>query len=315
MGEAEELPRARLTPYEFVFGGPEFEDDRFPRIREEAGERGGEPADPEAFLFLAAAGALLRELVPGDEPAAVAGASPGAGEVAAEPPPGAPDWGESLGRYGRFVYHAYQFWRFGRRVWVVEEPLLRRLLETPPAVGRWAMLPPHPAGYLQLPRNLLWARVAASEPPEPVDGVFWTMIGESDPAQPPYARLDLLVALGLRPGRPGLSVIDIGEELAGDAAGHWADAVGRPEGDDFANLLPGGELQQYHGMATRGEVLRLVSLLFWHATMHPDAVVAGAALAETPGPGRPPEHARELPPSALPYTVLREPPAGGAAHG
>jgi hypothetical protein len=194
---------------------------------------------------------------------------------------------------------------------VVEESLARRLLAAPPAVGPWAMLPPHPAGYLQLPRNLLWARVAATEPPEPVDGIFWTMIGAADPTQPPYARLDLLVALGLRPGRPGLSVIDIGEELEAGGAGHWADVAGRPEGEDFANLLPGGELQQWHGLATRGEVLRLVSLLFWHVTMHPDAVVAGEALAETPGPGRPPEHGRELPPSTLPYAVVKEVPAGG----
>lgn len=238
---------ARLTPYELVFARAGFEEEHFPMILAEAKERGVETSDPDRFLFLTAVGKLLRAMLPED-----------AGEPAVR-------------RYGMFFFQAFNFWRFGRRLYLLEPAAARHLLDGAPPVGEWELIPPHPAGYLQLPRHLFWARVEENAVPEPVDGFFWTMVGEEDPAQPPYSRLDSVLALGVRPGRAGLSVIEVGATLGG-GPGHWADADARPEGRDFANVLPGGELEGLYAITNEAEVLKLISLIFWYTAVHPDAV-------------------------------------------
>jgi hypothetical protein len=249
---------ARPTPYELVFGDAAFEAAWFPSIREEAETRGVDDLDPDRFVLLGRVGRLLRELVPEE-----------AGT-------------EAYRELGLVVFQAYHFWRLGRRVYVVDEPLARWLLDAPHEVGAWEMTPPYPAGYLQLPRNLLWARVEEAERPEPVDGFFWTMVGEEDPATPPYRRVDALLVLGVREGRPGFSVIPVGAEV-GEGPGHWAESVARAEGPDFASDLPGGAEARLYTVANEIEALKLVSLAFWYAAAAPGSVgeeegVAGAAL-------------------------------------
>ncbi len=259
MSGMREEREARATPYELVFGEGAFESEHFPAIQAEAQERGVDATDPERFVMLASVGALLREL-----PAEGGGAA-------------------ALQELGLLLFQGYHFWRFGRRVYVVERGLARRLLARPPAVGEWELTPPHPAAYLQLPRSLLWARIAETAPAEPVDGLFWTMAGRADPAAPPYARLEALLALGLRSDRPGLSVVAVSAPLRG-GSGHWADvrardvatgATGVPGTADFANVLPGGELGGLHSLVNEAEVLKLISLVFWHAATYPDSVVPG----------------------------------------
>ncbi len=246
----------RPTPYELVFGGGAFESEHFRAIQAEARERGVDASDPDRFVLLASVGALLRELPPEGSDA------------------------EPLRELGLLLFQGYHFWLYGRRVYMVEGALARRLLAQPPGVGEWELTPPHPAGYLQLPRNLVWARTGASAPAEPVDGLFWTMVGREDPSTPPYERLDVLLALGLRTDRPGLSVVPVGARLA-DGPGHWADLrardadPGAPAGADFAHVLPGGDLGGLHSLVNEAEVLKLVSLLFWHAAAHPEAVAPG----------------------------------------
>lgn len=270
---------ARLTPYEWVFGAAGFETEAFPAIQEEAEARGADPSTPERFMMLGTVGDLLRELMPEPE---------SGGEAA-----------EQLQRYGLLLYHGYHFWRFGRRLLTVETPLLRRLLDSGERVGAWELIPPHPAGYLQLPRHLVWSRVTESATPEPVDGLFWTMIGADDPELPPYPRLDLLLVLGLRPDRPGFSVVDVGVELTGEPSGHWADADARPGGRDFENVLPGGELRELYAIITPTEALKAFSRIAWYAARHPgaarEAVAGEAAGATSP---------HEFPASALPYVRL-----------
>lgn len=268
-------PEARLTPYELVFGDG-IEAERFPAIREEVEARGAATAAPERFLLLGRAMELLRELAP-DE----AGA-------------------DAVGRYGALVHQAWHFWRYGRRVLVLDAALARRLVVGFAEVGAWMLTPPHPAGYLQLPRHLFWARVEASSPPEPVDGFFWTMIGVGDPETPPYERLDLLLVLGMRAGRPGFGTIPVAAGLEAARVGHWADAEARPGGEDFANILPGGELQGWYGLITELEALKLASRIFRYVAVNPEALSeperarpAGAAAA------------RALPASALPFQVIR----------
>ena len=257
---------ARATPYELVFGAGAFESEHFPTMQAEAEERGVDATDPERFVMLASVGALLRELPPED-----------AG-------------GDTLLELGHLLFQGYHFWRFGKRGYTIAGDLARRVLAAPPLVGEWELTPPHPAGYLQLPRNLVWARVAEGAPAEPVDGLFWTMVGRDDPGRPPFPRLDTLLVLGVRSDRPGLSVVAVGAALPG-APGHWADVHARataPEGAggaDFANVLPGGELGGLHSLVNEAEVLKLISQLFWHVALHPEAVAAGSLIRDVAGGG------------------------------
>src|SRR5690606_40449472 len=269
---------ARLTPCEWGFGEAGFEDEALSALQEEVEARGVDPSSPERFLLLGTVGNLLRDLMPDGAPGGQAS--------------------EQLRRYGLLLYHGYHFWRVGRRLVTVETPLLRRLVDREERVGGWELIPPHPAGYLQLPRHLVWSRVAESATPEPVDGLFWTMVGADDPELPPYPRLDLLLVLGLRPDRPGFSVVDVGVEL-GEPSGHWADAEARPGGGDFENILPGGELSGLYAWITPAEVLKAFSRVAWYAAMQPDA-----AREDRAGEGEGPASPHEFPPSALPYIRL-----------
>ncbi|HEX6940932.1 MAG TPA: hypothetical protein VF158_16055 [Longimicrobiales bacterium] len=263
---------ARLTPYELVFGDAAFERERFPAIRAAVEALGVDTGSPERFLVLDRVRSLLRELAP-DEPGA-----------------------DVYGRYGALVYQAWHFWRYGRRVLVLDATAARRLVEGYPDVGVWELTPPYPAGYVQLPLNLFWARVEESAPAEPVDGWFWTMLGREDPESPPYERLDVLLVLGMRPGRPGFGTVPVAAELGGAPVGHWADAAARPGGGDFSNVLPGGELRGLYALVTELEVLKLVSRVFRHLAVHPEALGAATRAGPSPAPGP-----RRLPPSALPY--------------
>jgi hypothetical protein len=234
-----------VVPYELVFGEGAYESAEFPRIREEAEHATIATAEPEKFFNLPAVAPLIREAVESSEHSAVE-------------------------EFGPLLFQAYHFWRFGKEVFAFEEGLLRELLAQEVSIGEWELVPPRPAGYLQLPRNLVWARVAEDAQAEAIDGVFWTMVGAGDPAVPPFPRLDLLVVLGLLPGRPGFSIAEVQAVTAADLPAHWADASAREGSADFSNILPGGELNNYLGIETGGEVLKLISRCFWFLANHPE---------------------------------------------
>jgi hypothetical protein len=226
----------RPTPYDLIFAPPGFDESRFDGVREEAESRGAVSAGE--LLLLPAAGALLRELHP-------------------EAGPG--DERERLAGAGALLFHAYRHWRHGRSVHALSERAVRALLGRTESAGSWTFRAPAPAGYVQLPRNLLWARVEADAAPEPVDGFFWSWPGSEEGARTP--RLDLLFCLGVRHGRPGVSLADVSLDAAADAA-QWADVEARPGGTDFENVLPGGELQGYHALTTQAEALKLAVRCF-----------------------------------------------------
>ena len=73
------------------------------------------------------------------------------------------------------------------------------------------------------------------------------------------------------PGRPGFSVAPLSMELE-QPAGHWGDAQMRGDTTDFANVLPGGELQGLHALESTGEVWKLVSRVFWYHAQYPTAL-------------------------------------------
>jgi hypothetical protein len=256
---------ARPTPYELVFDAA-FEA-RFESIRDEADARGERLTAPEGFLMLGEVGALLQDLLPEGDAAAPA----------------------AIGEYGLLLYHAYQHWRFGRPLLVLDEDAARALVAWPRPLGQWELVPWEPAGYLQLPRHLFWARLNDTAAAEPVDGIFWAVIGDEDPKLPPYRRLDLLLVLGVRRDRPGFSIAAVHETWPAGQEGHWGDASARPGGDDFANVLPGGELERLLALTTPLEALKLLSRVFWYLAeaASPEAIVRGGG-----GPEDTPPHHR-----------------------
>jgi hypothetical protein len=226
----------RPTPWDVVFGGDVFDEARFVELRDQAAAHGA--TSPTELFMLPAAGALLRDLLPTDTDA---------------------EHRAVVAQTSALMFHAFRFWLHGRTVVRLDDDALRPLLDRTENIGDWAVRTPAPAGYVQLPRNVLWARVSDESPAEPADGFFW-----SHPAQDEGVRgerLDLLLCLGVRRDRPGLSLVEVAIE-AGGALQHWADVEARPAGIDFDNVLPGGELQDYRGLLTQAEVLKLASRVF-----------------------------------------------------
>ena len=242
--------RTRVTPFDVVFGTADFGEQRFRTILEQ--EHAGSSDTRETLMQIPAAGALLRELLPG------AGGQPHT---------------EFVTQVSALLFQAYRFWRAGRAVYRLTTSAFERVLALEP--GSATVGVPAVAGYMQLPRNALWARVGEDAAPEPVDGFFWSTpealqpaaaahaVATPTPIPPPATylpHLDLLFALGVRAGRPGISTVDV--TIAPADLSQWARTSARAHGVDFANILPGGELQGYHAVTTRAEAVKLASLCF-----------------------------------------------------
>lgn len=232
----------RLQPYDMVFGAGPFEAEIFPAIREEAEARGVDVHDRERFIMLVAVGDLMRSMLPDD-----AGTS-------------------ATAQFGALVWHSFHSWLAGKQVLGIDGIVLRKLLSAETVVGSWDMMPPAPAGYVQLPRNTIFGRIDESAQPEAIDGFFFVMPGINDPAVPPYERMDILLVLGLVPQRGGFSVVEVGTTVPAEAAGHFGDVQARDDGDDFSNVLPGGE--RLFAITTSLEVLKLATRCFWRLTGH-----------------------------------------------
>ncbi|TVR62956.1 MAG: hypothetical protein EA422_10310 [Gemmatimonadales bacterium] len=239
---------ARMTPYEVGIPGREFAEANFPAIRREAEARKVDDTDPGAFLLLGEVGRTLKE-IQGEERG-----------------------GEALHQFGAFLFHAYHFHGAGEPLLLVETEALREAIhhEGSPDGGDARLwegeLPAH-AGYLQLPRHLVWSHPDPEGPAEDVDGVFWTRSSGGS--------LSLLAALGIRGDRPGLSVVPLPPVPLADAP-RWPAAPVRAEGEgpDFATTLPGGELDGLYSVIRAGEVLKLVARVMAHVHAHPGVLGA-----------------------------------------
>ncbi len=217
---------ARLTPYELILEPLELRD--FPAIRDEAEARGVDPRRRDQFLLLAHAGVALDDMVPDDAPA------------------------DAIDEYGELLYQGYQFWAFGRRLYVLSDDVLAHLLAPRYAFDGWTLAAP-PACYLQLPYQRVWARVAADAPFEPVDGCF-VMVDETAPAPEAGAHLRALMMLGLRHDRPGISLVSYRTDLDPRHASRFAAEPWREDAAPFANAIPGGERKGYSTLATTSEL-------------------------------------------------------------
>lgn len=266
---------ARLTPYELVFADAGFETRVFPLVEREAEARGIDPRDRDRFAFLPSADEAVRGIVP-----------------EAAPP-------EALEQFRALFYHAFNFWRFGRRLYLVTPPVARYLVESPPDLGDWELRLPHPSLYVQLPANLFWASVSPAATPEPVDGFFAVSVAEEDPLGPPYRQLETLLVLGLRRGRTGFSVIPIGTEVGAGIARVWCDTPGREGARDFDNILPGGEMDGLYSILTTTEALKLLARTVWYARQSGEEVIAVEPLPDA--------DPTTAPRSRLAYQLLRLP--------
>lgn len=236
---------ARITPLELSFPDPEAAGERFQGIAGEAEAREVDPADPSAFVMLMESGRAVRALRgPDDDP-------------------------ERVREHGVLLYHLFHAWRAGGPDYRVDTGVVRLLLESEP----WETARPEPpkaAAYVQLPQHLVWVRPEGAEgTPESVDGLFWTVWGET---------VSFLLVMGIRPDRPGFGVVPL-DPVPLDRLGEWIGTSMRPEGDDFGSTMPGADLERLYELRTAGEVLKLGARVLRYLATAPD----GARTEEEPG--------------------------------
>jgi hypothetical protein len=215
----------RTHPYDLL-GFPDDEE-WLKSVVEESREHRVDLMDRERFAMMLCTGEVIRKIVPPD-------ASP-----------------EQIWQAAGLTFHCYHFRAAGKRTFNIEEPVLRELLSTGFVAGPIETVPPCPAGYVHLPRNRVWSRIANDAKPEAIDGFFFT--GD-----------DLLFILGLLPGRPGFSVLPVRAAHGETPITSVAELKAREEGEDFANVLPGGEMQGHFAITNNMEALKLAARCFWH---------------------------------------------------
>ena len=225
----------RLSPYELLFPEAGFPDERFPAIEEEAEERGVDTGNPAAFVMLGSVQGIMADLREDD----------------ADP--------QAAHDHGGVLFFAYRMWRAGPSVTPVHADTLRELLSSPPADPStadddWTAALAEQAGYIRLPRHLLWLE---EDPPESVDGVFW--------AADRTGVINLALVTGVRPDRPGYGIVPVPPQPLATLPG-WAAGPAREGGGDFTTALPGAELDGLFGLRTPAEVFKLAALLLRHLT-------------------------------------------------
>ena len=217
---------ARLTPYELSFPDLDVARRHFSAIRSEAEVRGADAADPTVFVLLAATGQALREIRGADD-------DPGL-----------------IHQYGFLIYHAFHFFEAGERLYLLRSSVLRGLIQDEPASGSWSLVLEPSAGYVQLPQHLVWVRPEAGSLPESLDGFFWARSGAD--------RFAVLLALGMRADRPGLSVVPLSDLPVAEVR-DWTRMDMREGGGDFSSTLPGSEIEGLYELCSSGEALKLAA--------------------------------------------------------
>ena len=257
---------ARTTPFELLLPREDFAREWFPKIREEAKERGGDLGDPDSFLLLGEAAMALREIRGQDDPP------------------------ESMQQYGALLFHAFHFFEAGMPLYLLGTDVVRLMVGEGSGEGEWNPALPGKAGYLQLPHHLVWTQGTGDDPPESLDGFFWSAPDEEG--------VTLLIVMGIRKDRPGLAVVPL-PTLPLATASPWVSMPARPDGDDFQSSLPGAELEGLYSVASGAEALKLVMRIFRYLDSVPGSAVdhGGEGQEEVPETDSP-EGPR---PSALPY--------------
>jgi hypothetical protein len=184
---------SRPTPFDLALA--ELADARFAGIAAGLEAAAADPLDRDAFLMTPEAVQAVRDLRP-DE-----------------------GLGEGIAELAALLHHAFLFWAGGRRVVAPGRSTVERALDAPRD-----RIAPGGARYVQLPPRLVWAEAVAGVPAEPLDGFF---------VHPLPAGLRALGVLGLQPGRPGVTVVEV--------EGPCPRELVRPDGTPlFSPVLAGG---------------------------------------------------------------------------
>ncbi|HXY31020.1 MAG TPA: hypothetical protein VEI06_09950 [Gemmatimonadaceae bacterium] len=221
---------ARLTPYELLLHPLEGRD--FPAIRAEAEERRVDASDRDQILLLGATAGVLEQWVGEDTPP------------------------EAIDEFGELLFHGFEFWSTGRRLYLLSERTVSLLAQPSYAMADWALAAP-PSSYLQLPYQRFWSRVSPHAPFEPVDGIF-VATRDLGTGREGAIELRALMVLGLRPERPGISLIPARLVVRRGEESRFASPPWRGDGPPFANALPGGERKGYRAIVTADELTALV---------------------------------------------------------
>jgi hypothetical protein len=253
----------RLTPYEMLFGTEELGESEFPAIAEEGNRRDLELSRRDHFAGLDRVRSLLQQLIPEEvEPAA-------------------------LDQYLEITFHCFHFWNAARPIYTLETAVVRSLIDTPPVLAGWQPRSAVPGLYCQLPSNLLWARVTEFGPPEPVEGVFARLALEGGKSV-----ADLLLVLGMRPDRAGLSVASLRADLI--------EALGQEEPDAFRSDIPGADLAGLYSLQRSSEAVTLLVRTLWYVDAYPESIepVRGMGEGQAPSTG-------QIVPTALEHDRVR----------
>ena len=238
----------RTTPIHLLFPDGEVDRQRFVDIQAEAAGSGIDPWNPLAISALPSVAAWVSDLRPGDQ----------------DP--------HAVHAYSALVFYAMHALGDHGQMLEVTDAVGRKLGSGTDsgASADWSGRPHVAAGYAQRPPHLFWVQTRvegagdtedAGALAEPLEGIFWA----STPADASdHAGLWVMLAAGVRPGRPGFSAIALDRLPLADVAG-WADADMRGDGTDFENLLPGGDLAGFLTLGTAGESLKLLSRVWRHA--------------------------------------------------
>jgi hypothetical protein len=212
-------------PYDLVFTGDL--EAQLDEIKSEASERGVDVSDPDRLVMLVSAGDVLKSLLPDDASLT------------------------AIQQVGRLLFYSFHFRAAGKATYEIPETVLRELLSNALIGGAHEIRPPGAAGYVALPRNRVWSRITEDSHAEAIDGFF-------------FAGDDVLYVLGLMRGRPGFSIMEVQSTQIPGGTTSVAELKAREEGADFANVLPGGELQGHFAITNNVEALKLAARCFWH---------------------------------------------------
>jgi hypothetical protein len=83
-----------------------------------------------------------------------------------------------------------------------------------------------------------------------------------------------LLVLGLRPDRPGISLVSYRTDLDPDKAAPLAERPWRQDALPFANAIPGGERQALHSITTTSELEAIVLRALHYLDSHPNRLFA-----------------------------------------
>ena len=239
----------RAIPAEILVAEGEDVTERFESIAREREVAGVPEQDPLRFQTLGEVGRLLDGLLPEDAP-------PEAAHV-----------------YGVLAYYCFQAWRASDGSLLMSESLARHLCAFDTIVDPPAHAPAF-AGYLQVPRNLLWVRSEQDANAEAVDGILWEVRGEE---------IGAVLVSGLREDRPGLGIM-VASPIPWSL---FADAVHtqiRPDTADFQSTLPGGDEAGLLSVETNGELYKLLGRTFSWLEAHPEEM---GPLRSSPEEGAP----------------------------